>query len=61
MASDTKAALIQSAATPEQRMIETTLARLVEDAKKHGIGSPAILVVGSIVGLRQDLSGMVRP
>jgi uroporphyrin-III C-methyltransferase len=57
MAGDTLAALIQSASTPEERVVESTLSRLVADAKTSGIGSPAILVIGSIVGLRQGLLG----
>jgi uroporphyrin-III C-methyltransferase len=52
---DTPAALIQSATTEAERVVESTLARLVQDAAAHGIGSPAILVVGSIVGLRRKL------
>ena len=60
MAADTPAALIQSASTPQERVVESTLSRLVADAKTSGIGSPAILVIGSIVGLRQGLlAGMV--
>lgn len=60
MAADTPAALIQSASTPDERVVESTLSRLVADAKAGGIGSPAVLVVGSIVGLRRGLlAGMV--
>jgi uroporphyrin-III C-methyltransferase len=60
MAAETPVALIQSASTPDQRVVESTLSRLVGDARNSGIGSPAILVIGSIVGLRQSLlAGMV--
>ena len=39
-------------------MVESTLGRLVDDAARHGIGSPAIVVIGAIAGLRrQCLSG----
>lgn len=55
MAADTPAALIQGASTDEQRVVESTLARLAADAKQHGIGSPAIVVIGAIAGLRQGL------
>ena len=55
LAADTPVALIQSATTEAERTVESTLGRLVEDAAAHGIGSPAILVVGNIVGLRRQL------
>jgi uroporphyrin-III C-methyltransferase len=55
MAADTPAALIQGASTDEQRVVESSLAKLVADAREHGIGSPAIVVIGAIAGLRQGL------
>ncbi len=51
----TPAALIQSATLPGETVVESTLGTLVEDAKKSGIGSPAILVIGAIAGLRRQL------
>jgi uroporphyrin-III C-methyltransferase len=60
MAPDTPAALLQSASTDEERVVESTLARLVEDARANGIGSPAIVVIGAIASLRRQLlSGLV--
>jgi len=54
------AALLQSATTEDERVVETTLGRLVDDAHAQGIGSPAIVVIGSVVDLRrQVLTGLV--
>jgi len=60
MATDTPAALLHAATTEHERVVDSTLAHLVEDAQAHGIGSPAIVVIGSVAGLRQKvLSGLV--
>lgn len=55
LAAETPAALVQSATTEGERVLESTLGALVDDACKHGIGSPAILVVGAVAGLRSRL------
>ncbi|MBX9946506.1 MAG: uroporphyrinogen-III C-methyltransferase [Reyranella sp.] len=55
MAADTPAAIIQGASTTEERVIESSLARLADDAEREGIGAPAIVVIGRIAGLRQGL------
>jgi uroporphyrin-III C-methyltransferase len=55
MAVDTPAALIQGASTENQRVVESTLATLAADARQHGIGSPAIVVIGAVAALRQGL------
>lgn len=52
---DTPAALLQSATTGNEQTMESTLGALIDDARKAGIGSPAILVIGAIVGLRRRL------
>jgi uroporphyrin-III C-methyltransferase len=60
MAASTPAALLQSATTEDERVVESTLGRLVEDGRAHGIGSPAIAVIGATAGLRQQmLAGLV--
>jgi uroporphyrin-III C-methyltransferase len=60
MAADTPAALLQAATTEHERAVESTLGRLVDDARIHGIGSPSIAVIGAVAGLRQQvLSGLV--
>jgi uroporphyrin-III C-methyltransferase len=57
---DTPAALLQSATTGEERVVESRLGTLVADAAANRIESPAIVVIGAIVGLRQHLlSGLV--
>lgn len=55
LAADTPAALIQSATSKNERVVESRLGSLVADAEAHGIGSPSIVVIGSIVGLRKEL------
>ena len=54
---DTPAALIQSATTAEERVVESTLGALAGDAVRHGVGSPSIVVIGAIAGLRSHLLG----
>jgi uroporphyrin-III C-methyltransferase len=55
MTADTPAALIQDASTPQQRVVDSTLGALEQDAKTHGVASPAIVVIGAIAALRHDL------
>ncbi len=55
LAADTPAALVQSATTENERVVESTLAALVDDAHKNGIGSPAIVAIGTVTGLRKQL------
>lgn len=45
---DLPAAVIQHATLPNQRVVATTLSRLAADIAAHGIGSPAILVIGEV-------------
>jgi len=60
LAADTPAALIQSATTDEEKVLDSTLGTLSADALKTGIGSPAIVVIGAIAGLRHRLLPMMR-
>jgi uroporphyrin-III C-methyltransferase len=55
MAHDTPAVVISASTTPEERVIETTLGTAAADSEKHGIGSPAIVIVGAIASMRQQL------
>ncbi len=48
-------ALVSKATTPEQRVLTTTLARCVEEARTAAIEPPAIVVVGEVVRLRAAL------
>jgi uroporphyrin-III C-methyltransferase len=63
MAPDTPAVVISSSTTSEERVIETSLGSAVTDAAKQGIASPAIVIVGAIASMRQQmLANMVgRP
>jgi uroporphyrin-III C-methyltransferase len=55
MAHDTPAAVVSSSSTSEQRILETSLGTVAEDAARHGITAPAIVIVGKIAGMRQQL------
>lgn len=49
---DTPAAIVQSVGAPNERQLLTTLAELHAAATRHGLGSPAILVVGDVLRAR---------
>jgi uroporphyrin-III C-methyltransferase len=55
LAIDTPAALVQSATTENERVVESSLGALVSDAQKNGISSPAIVAIGAVAGLRKQL------
>ena len=48
-------AVVCRASTPQQRVLETTLARAPEDAAAAGLEPPAMVVVGEVVRLRAGL------
>ncbi|GKY87901.1 uroporphyrin-III C-methyltransferase [Sinisalibacter aestuarii] len=52
---DTPVAIVQSASTPEQRVLETTLARAAAEAEAANIGAPAIVCIGEAALMRQAL------
>ncbi|UNK39455.1 uroporphyrinogen-III C-methyltransferase [Shinella sp. H4-D48] len=52
---DEPVAFVCNAATPEQTVLETTLARAEADMAAAGIEPPAIVVVGEVVRLRASL------
>jgi uroporphyrin-III C-methyltransferase len=58
MPPDTPAAFVMAATLPSQRVVVTTLARLVEDGAREGIGSPAVVAIGGIVAMRERLLGL---
>ena len=49
----TPAAVIQNASLPQERRLVTTLANLVADMAQQNFASPAILVVGEVLGTAQ--------
>jgi len=59
-APQTPAALIRWGTTPQQVTVTGTLADIVRLAEAAGLGPPAILVVGSVVELREHLSWFER-
>ncbi len=54
-APDEPVALISKASLPEQRVLETTLARCHTEAAAAGIEPPALVVIGEVVRLRAGL------
>ncbi len=48
---ETPAAAIESGGLPEQRVCQTTLARLREDTARAGFDSPTLIVIGDVVAL----------
>lgn len=52
---DTPAALIENATLPTERTVVATLGTLVEAAERENIVSPALIVVGGVVALREKL------
>ncbi len=52
---DDAVAIVIKAATPEQRVVETTLARAAVDAETMKLEPPAVIAVGPVVKLRAGL------
>lgn len=55
MPQSTKAAVVSCAATPEQKTCASDLEHIAEDVKQAGLISPAAIVVGEVVSLREKL------
>ena len=53
---DEPAVVIQNATLPTQRVLETKVGTLAFDAKRSGFGSPALIVIGENVTLREHLN-----
>jgi uroporphyrin-III C-methyltransferase len=58
---DEPCAVVSSATTPEQKVLETTLGRMAADIEASGMEPPAILCIGRSVLMRQvlDWQGMM--
>ena len=54
-AGDEPMAAVSRAATPDQRVLESTLGRLAGDLAAHPLPGPALLVLGGVVALRARL------
>ncbi|MCO6049791.1 uroporphyrinogen-III C-methyltransferase [Mesorhizobium sp. RP14(2022)] len=57
---DTPAGIIMSGGTDAERVLTATLDTLAMHAKAEGFASPALIIVGSIVSLRDQLLGTPR-
>lgn len=55
---DTPVALVERGWTPEQRTTTTTLASAASDAAAAGVRAPAVVVVGQVVSLREQLGDL---
>jgi uroporphyrinogen III methyltransferase/synthase len=53
---ETPAAAVMNGTLPEQRVVVATLGSLVERVETAGLGSPAVVVVGHVVSLREQLA-----
>jgi uroporphyrin-III C-methyltransferase len=58
---DTPAAVIASASLPEERVLVSRLDRVAPDASAANLAAPAIVVIGHIVPIRQQLLDALGP
>lgn len=56
MPASTPAAMVQWATLPRQRTLIATLGTIAESAAKAGIGSPALIVIGSVVARQGEIT-----
>jgi uroporphyrin-III C-methyltransferase len=59
LASSTPVAVIMAATTAVERVLVATLATVAERADADGFASPSLVVVGDIVSMRAELTGIV--
>ena len=57
----TPVALVESGWTPAQRTTVTTLEEAAEVAEREGVRSPAVVVVGDVVQVREQVGDLVPP
>lgn len=55
MPEDTPAALVRWGTTPRQRSLIADIKTLPREAEKHGFSAPSLIIVGSVVGLHEQL------
>lgn len=60
MAAGTPAALVRWGTTAKHKSLVSTLERLPEDALRHGFSAPSLIIVGSVVSLRDTLNWFER-
>ena len=51
----TPAAVVQNGTRPDQRTVVGTLATIAADAAREGVGAPAVLVIGDVVRVRDEI------
>lgn len=56
LSGETPAALVERATTPQERCLTGRLADLPTIALRHQVRPPALIVIGTVVSLREDLS-----
>lgn len=56
----TPAAVVQDGTRPSQRTCAGTLATIADDARRANVGAPAVLVVGEVVALRDEIAWFDR-
>jgi uroporphyrin-III C-methyltransferase len=54
-APDEAVAIVSRATLPEQKVLDSTLARCAEDLEKTTLAAPTLIVVGPIAALRRDM------
>ncbi len=52
---ETEVAVVQWAARPEQRVVSGTLSSIAARVRAEGISNPAVIIVGEVVALRDEL------
>jgi len=57
---ETPVALVQNAARPNQRTVTATLATAADEADRHNVRPPAVLIVGRVVALRDRLAWLEK-
>ena len=53
---DSKVAVISNATLPKQDVVIGTLETIIDEVEKHPLASPALIVVGEVVSLREHLN-----
>jgi len=53
---ETPAAVVMEGGTPRQRVVTAPLAEIAERAREAGLAAPAVIVVGDVVRLRDELA-----
>jgi uroporphyrinogen III methyltransferase/synthase len=60
LAPSVPAAIVENGTRPSQRTLVTTLAALPADARRDGFAAPAIVIVGGVASLRNELAWFDR-